>query len=125
MFFPRKILSLGLIDKQYYLKASDKKLLKAHLTLIEEAEKRDHRKLGKELELFMMSDYGPGFPFFLPKGMELRNVLETLWRKIHKRAGYKETKTPIMLNKELWETSGHWEHYKDDMFVFVMSYFMS
>lgn len=91
--------------------------LKAHLYLLEEAEKRDHRKLGKELDLFFMSEYGPGFPFFLPKGMVLRNILEDLWRKEHAKAGYVEVKTPIMLNQELWETSGHWFNYRENMYT--------
>lgn len=91
--------------------------LKDYLTLLEEAEKRDHRKIGKQMGLFMLSDYGPGFPFFLPKGMALRNVLEDLWRKEHLAAGYQEIKTPIMLNKELWETSGHWFNYRENMYT--------
>ena len=93
------------------------KALKSHLKFLEEAEKRDHRKLGKELDLFFMSEYGPGFPFWLPKGMELRNVLENLWKSEHKKAGYTEVRTPIMLNKDLWETSGHWFNYKENMYL--------
>lgn len=91
--------------------------LNEYLHMLEEAEKRDHRKIGKQLDLFMLSDYGPGFPFFLPKGMVLRNVLEDLWRKEHSAAGYQEIKTPIMLNKELWETSGHWFNYRENMYT--------
>lgn len=91
--------------------------LKDYLHMLEEAEKRDHRKIGKQMGLFMLSDYGPGFPFFLPKGMALRNVLEDLWRKEHNAAGYQEIKTPIMLNKELWETSGHWFNYRENMYT--------
>jgi len=91
--------------------------LKDYLHMLEEAEKRDHRKIGKQMGLFMLSDYGPGFPFFLPKGMALRNVLEDLWRKEHIAAGYQEIKTPIMLNKELWETSGHWFNYRENMYT--------
>lgn len=91
--------------------------LAQHLHILEEAEKRDHRKLGKELDLFFMSEYGPGFPFFLPKGMVLRNELEALWRREHKKAGYVEVKTPIMLNKELWEVSGHWFNYRENMYT--------
>ncbi len=92
-------------------------MLEEYLNLLEEAKKRDHKKLGKELELFMMSQEGPGFPFFLPKGMELRNTLEDFWRKIHKENGYVEIKTPVILNEELWHRSGHWEHYKENMYT--------
>src|SRR3712207_8192401 len=81
---------------------------------MEEAEKRDHRKLGKELELFFLSEYGPGFPFFLPKGMVLRNTLIDLWRAEHEKAGYVQIDTPIMLNRELWEISGHWFNYREN-----------
>ena len=88
-----------------------------YLKFLEEAEKRDHRKLGKELELFFMSEYGPGFPFFLPKGMAVRNELENLWKEEHQKAGYAEIKTPIMLNRELWETSGHWYNYRENMYT--------
>jgi len=91
--------------------------LDRHLYEIEEAKKRDHRKLGKELGLFMLSDYGPGLPFWLPNGYVLRRELEDFWLRIHKKYGYVFVDTPIMLNRELWETSGHWDHYKDDMFV--------
>ena len=87
-----------------------------YLHLLEEAKKRDHRKLGQELELFTMMDEGPGFPFFLPKGMILRNELENYWREIHREAGYDEIKTPMMLNRSLWEQSGHWENYRDNMY---------
>lgn len=91
--------------------------LKAHIKFLEEAEKRDHRKLGKELEIFFTSDYGPGFPFFLPNGMKMLNVLTDLWRMEHIKAGYEMIKTPIMLNKELWEISGHWGNYRENMYV--------
>lgn len=91
--------------------------LEAHLHMLEEAKKRDHRKLGKELELFMLSEYGPGFPFFLPNGMVLREELETYWREVHKRFDYEMIKTPSMLNKELWEISGHWANYKENMYL--------
>ena len=91
--------------------------LNEHLALLEEAKKRDHKKLGKELELFMMSEYGPGFPFFLPNGMILRNELENFWYQEHTKEGYQFCKTPIMLSKELWERSGHWDHYKDYMYT--------
>ena len=91
--------------------------LEEYITRMEEAKKRDHRKLGKELGLFMMSDEGPGFPFFLPKGMVLKNTLLDYWRELHKKAGYVEVSTPIILSRHLWETSGHWDHYKEGMFV--------
>jgi threonyl-tRNA synthetase len=91
--------------------------LEEYLTRIEEAKKRDHRKLGKELGLFTLMDEGPGFPFFLPKGMILKNLLIDYWRKIHEREGYVEISTPMMLSRKLWETSGHWDHYKDNMYT--------
>ena len=97
-----------------YPKASE---LEAYLTMLEEAKKRDHRKLGKELKLFALMDEGPGFPFFLPKGMTLKNILLDYWREVHKKAGYVEISTPIILNRELWEQSGHWDHYKDNMYT--------
>ena len=100
-----------------YPKSSD---LEAYLTMLEEAKKRDHRKLGKELELFLFADEGPGFPFFLPKGMVLKNTLMQYWREIHEREGYVEISTPIMLNRRLWETSGHWEHYKENMYTTII-----
>ena len=88
-----------------------------YLEMLEEAKKRDHRKLGKEMELFMLSDYGPGLPFWLPNGYTLRRILEDFWLDLHKKNGYLTIDTPIMLNKQLWETSGHWDHYKEDMFT--------
>ena len=91
--------------------------LNEHLNFLEEAKKRDHRKLGKELDLFMISEYGPGFPFFLPKGMILRNELENFWYKEHTKEGYEFIKTPIMLNRELWELSGHWYNYRENMYT--------
>ena len=91
--------------------------LEEYLHLLEEAKKRDHKKLGKELELFMIAPEGPGFPFFLPKGMVLRNILEDFWRKIHVENGYQEIKTPMILNEELWHRSGHWDHYKENMYT--------
>ena len=94
--------------------------LDAYLERIEEAKRRDHRKLGKELGLFMLCDEGPGFPFFLPKGMVLRNTLIDYWRQVHKRYGYVEISTPIILNQELWHRSGHWDHYKDNMYTTVI-----
>ncbi|MEG0729792.1 MAG: threonine--tRNA ligase [Cetobacterium sp.] len=106
-----------MLQRIYGFAFSDETKLKAHLKFLEEAEKRDHRRLGKELELFFTSDFGPGFPFFLPKGMNMRNVLTDLWRKEHERAGYEMISTPIMLNKELWETSGHWMNYRENMYT--------
>ena len=91
--------------------------LKEYLDLLEEAKKRDHKKLGKELDLFMISEYGPGFPFFLPKGMILRNELENFWYREHTKEGYDFVKTPIMLNRELWEISGHWYNYRENMYT--------
>ncbi len=91
--------------------------LEKHLTILEERKKRDHRKLGKELELFMLSDFGPGLPFWLPKGYQLRRTLEDFWLDLHRKNGYVVVETPIMLSKELWEISGHWDHYKEDMFI--------
>jgi threonyl-tRNA synthetase len=91
--------------------------LEEYLKLREEAERRDHRKIGKEMELFMFSDEGPGFPFFLPKGMELKNALIEYWHEIHNRSGYSEVSTPMIMSRSLWETSGHWEHYKDNMYT--------
>ena len=90
--------------------------LDAYLTKMEEAKKRDHRKIGKEMDLFLFSDAGPGFPFFLPKGMVLRNELEYYWKKEHIKHGYVEIRTPLILNEQLWRTSGHWDHYKDNMY---------
>lgn len=97
-----------------FLKASE---LEQYLTRLEEAKKRDHRKLGKELDLFAFMDEGPGFPFFLPKGMIVKNELINYWRELHLKSGYHEISTPIMLNKELWERSGHWDHYKDNIYT--------
>lgn len=95
-------------------------LLEEYLNRMEEAKKRDHRKLGKELGLFTMMEEGPGFPFFLPKGMVLKNLLIDYWRKIHTREGYVEISTPMMLNRQLWETSGHWDHYRENMYTTVI-----
>lgn len=100
-----------------FTKAAD---LEAYLTRMEEAKKRDHRKLGKELGLFTLMEEGPGFPFFLPKGMVLKNTLIDYWREIHTRENYVEISTPIMLNRTLWETSGHWDHYKENMYTTVI-----
>ena len=90
--------------------------LEEHLRLLEEAKKRDHRKIGREMDLFMMRDEAPGFPFFLPNGMILKNTLLDYWREIHRAAGYVEISTPLIMNKQLWKTSGHWDHYKDNMY---------
>lgn len=100
-----------------FTKAAD---LDNYLNMIEEAKKRDHRKLGKELGLFCLLDEGPGFPFFLPKGMVLKNLLLDYWREIHKKAGYVEIQTPMMLNRQLWERSGHWDHYRENMYTTVI-----
>ena len=98
-------------------KAAD---LEAYITMLEEAKKRDHRKLGRDLELFTIMDEGPGFPFFLPKGMVLKNLLIDYWREIHRKAGYLEISTPMILNRSLWERSGHWDHYKQNMYTTVI-----
>ena len=94
--------------------------LEAHLNMLEEAKRRDHRKLGKELQLFALLEEGPGFPFFLPKGMILKNTLIDYWREIHQKAGYQEISTPMILSRALWERSGHWDHYKDNMYTTVI-----
>ena len=94
--------------------------LEAHLKLLEEAARRDHRKIGKEMNLFMFCDEGPGFPFFLPNGMVLKNTLIDYWGEIHRKAGYVEVSTPLIMNRHLWETSGHWDHYKDNMYSTVI-----
>ena len=98
----------------------DKEQLKEYLDRIEEAKKRDHRKLGKELGIFTLMEEGPGFPFFLPKGMILKNTLIDYWRKLHDREGYQEISSPIILSRKLWETSGHWDHYRDNMYTTVI-----
>ena len=108
------------LQRIYGIAFPKKDELDEHLRRIEEAKKRDHRKLGKELGLFMLRDEGPGFPFFLPKGMVLRNTLIDYWRQVHKRYGYVEISTPMMLNRQLWERSGHWEHYKENMYTTVI-----
>ena len=109
-----------MLSRIYATAFTKKSELNEHLEKLEEAKKRDHRKLGRELELFTILDEGPGFPFFLPKGMELRNTLINYWREIHKKAGYKEISTPIILNKDLWLTSGHWDHYRENMYTTVI-----
>ncbi len=106
-----------MLQRIYGVAFSSKKELEKYLNIIEEAKKRDHRKLGRELKLFEIMDEGPGFPFFLPKGVILKNILIDYWRKLHNEAGYVEIETPIMLNKELWIRSGHWDHYKENMYT--------
>ena len=91
--------------------------LDAYITMLEEAKKRDHRKLGRDLELFTIMEEGPGFPFFLPKGMILKNLLIDYWRQIHREAGYQEISTPMILSRKLWERSGHWDHYQQNMYT--------
>ncbi|MCI8517416.1 MAG: threonine--tRNA ligase [Hungatella sp.] len=109
-----------MLTRIYATAFAKKEELEAYITMMEEAKKRDHRKLGRELGLFLMHDAGPGFPFFLPKGMMLKNTLMEYWREIHKKAGYVEISTPIILNRSLWETSGHWDHYKNNMYTTVI-----
>ena len=109
-----------MLQRIYGTAFKDKESLDHYIFTIEEAKKRDHRKLGKELKLFTLMDEGPGFPFFLPKGVTLKNTLIDYWRKLHNEAGYVEVETPIMLNKKLWETSGHWYHYKENMYTSVI-----
>jgi len=109
-----------MLQRIYGIAFPTKDELDAYLARIEEAKKRDHRKLGKELGLFMLTDYGPGFPFFLPKGMVLRNTLIDYWRQGHKKYGYVEVSTPMILNRTLWEQSGHWDHYKNNMYTTVI-----
>ena len=109
-----------MLTRLYATAFGKKEELEAYITMMEEAKKRDHRKLGKELGLFMMHEAGPGFPFFLPNGMVLKNTLLDYWRQIHKKAGYVEVSTPIILNRSLWETSGHWDHYKNNMYTTVI-----
>lgn len=106
-----------MLTRIYGTSFPNEELLEEYLNRLEEAKKRDHRKLGKELGLFALLEEGPGFPFFLPKGLILKNLLIDYWRKIHAREGYMEISTPIMLNRQLWETSGHWEHYMDKMYT--------
>ena len=108
------------LQRVYGVAFPKKEELDAYLERLEEAKRRDHRKLGKELGLFMMAEEGPGFPFFLPKGMVLKNTLLDYWRQCHKRYGYVEIATPIILNQELWHRSGHWDHYKDNMYTTVI-----
>ncbi|NKF07666.1 threonine--tRNA ligase [Clostridium gasigenes] len=109
-----------MLQRVYGVAFSNKTLLETHLHNLEEAKKRDHRKLGKELKLFSFIEEGPGFPFFLPKGVVLKNTLIDFWRELHLEHGYVEIETPIMLNKKLWETSGHWDHYKENMYTSII-----
>ena len=108
------------LQRIYGVAFPKKEELDAYLQRLEEAKRRDHRRLGKELGLFMLTDEGPGFPFFLPKGMVLKNTLIDYWREVHKRYGYVEVSTPMILNRHLWETSGHWYHYKENMYTTVI-----
>ena len=109
-----------MLQRIYGTAFTNREELDAYIARIEEAKKRDHRKLGRQLDLFDIRDEGPGFPFFYPKGMILRNTLEDYWRQIHRKNGYEEIKTPIMLNRALWERSGHWDHYKENMYTTVI-----
>ena len=109
-----------MLQRIYGTAFTNREELDVYLARIEEAKKRDHRKLGRQLDLFDIRDEGPGFPFFYPKGMILRNTLEDYWRQIHRKNGYEEIKTPIMLNRALWERSGHWDHYKENMYTTVI-----
>ena len=109
-----------MLTRIYGTAFANKTDLESYLTMMEEAKKRDHRKLGKELGLFMFAEEGPGFPFVLPKGMTLKNTLIDYWREIHYRDGYQEVSTPIILSRKLWENSGHWDHYKDNMYTTVI-----
>ncbi len=106
-----------MLRRIYGVAFPNKTLLNEYKTMMEEAKKRDHRKIGRELDLYDIYEEGPGFPFFLPKGMIIRNLLENFWREEHTKAGYEEIKTPMMLNRALWERSGHWEHYQDSMYT--------
>lgn len=108
------------LDRLYGIAFPKASELEEYLKLLEEAEKRDHRRLGKELELFTLLEEGPGFPFFLPKGMILKNTLIDYWREVHHRAGYQEISTPVILSRKLWERSGHWDHYKNNMYTTVI-----
>lgn len=109
-----------MLQRIYGTAFEKKEELDAYLHMLEEAAKRDHRKLGKELGLFVIKEEGPGFPFFLPKGMALRNELENFWREVHHDFDYEEIRTPIILNKHLWETSGHWDHYRENMYTTII-----
>ncbi|WP_130863863.1 threonine--tRNA ligase [Bacilliculturomica massiliensis] len=105
-----------MLQRIYGITFPKQKMLDEYLVRLEEAKKRDHRKIGREMDLFALYEEGPGFPFFMPNGMVIRNELETFWRKAHAERGYQEIKTPLILNEQLWRTSGHWDHYKDNMY---------
>ena len=105
-----------MLQRVYGIAFPKKQQLDDYLTMLEEAKRRDHRRLGRELDLFALFDEGPGFPFFFPKGMVIRNELENYWRDLHRKWGYEEIKTPMILNEELWHRSGHWDHYKENMY---------
>lgn len=109
-----------MLTRIYGISFPDAARLDGYLTMLEEAKRRDHRRLGKELGLFAIREEGPGFPFFLPRGMVLKNILIDYWRRLHEREGYQEISTPIMLHRELWETSGHWDHYRENMYTTVI-----
>lgn len=109
-----------MLTRIYGTSFATKQELAEYVTMMEEAAKRDHRKLGRELGLFTIMDEGPGFPFFLPKGLTLKNLLIDYWREIHQREGYQEISTPLILNRQLWETSGHWDHYRENMYTTVI-----
>lgn len=109
-----------MLQRIYGTAFTKKSELEEYIHMLEEAKKRDHRKLGKELELFVIPEEGPGFPLFLPKGIELKNKLLEYWREVHRKAGYVEVETPIILNRKLWETSGHWHHYKENMYTVLI-----
>ena len=109
-----------MLQRIYGVAYQDKAELEEYVNRLEEAKKRDHRKIGREMDLFDVMEEGPGFPFFFPKGMVLRNLLENYWREIHRKAGYEEVKTPMILSRKLWETSGHWDHYRENMYTTVI-----
>lgn len=109
-----------MLQRVYGISFPEKAMLEDYLNKLEEAKKRDHRKIGREMDMFDILEEGPGFPFFYPKGMVLRNLLEDYWRQLHREAGYEEIKTPIILNRKLWETSGHWDHYRENMYTTVI-----
>ena len=109
-----------MLQRIYGISFEKSKDLEDYIRMLEEAKKRDHRKLGRELELYFMSEEGPGFPFFLPKGVEVKNELMKYWREVHKKAGYMEIESPIILNRHLWEVSGHWYNYKENMYTTII-----
>ena len=105
-----------MLQRIYGTSFPKQQMLDEYLEMLEEAKKRDHRKIGKEMDLFAIMEEGPGFPFFFPKGMIIRNELEAFWRKSHRERGYEEIKTPLILSEDLWHTSGHWDHYQNNMY---------